>query len=152
MAINIVAKNKKAFHDFQIEERFEAGIVLEGSEVKALRLSRVNLKDSFIRIDNNEMHIYGMHITHLTTSNMHYRSDEKRARKLLLHRKQINKMFAKVSQNGYTIVALKLYFNQKNKAKLEIALAKGKTLYDKRETLKKRDADRQTQAALKHYR
>jgi len=151
MAINIISKNKKAFHEYEILERYEAGIVLEGSEVKALRLSRVNLKDSFVRIDAGEIYVYGMHITHLTTSNMYYRSDEKRARKLLLHKKEIKKLFASVSQKGLSIIPLKIYFNHKNKAKIEISLARGKTLYDKRETLKKRDGDRQAQIAMKKY-
>ncbi len=149
--MKIVATNKKAFHDFEIIEKLEAGIVLEGSEVKAIRAGKVNLKDSFIKIVKGEPFIFGMHISHLSTANPHFKPDEKRPRKLLLHKKEINKLIGKTSEKGYTIVPLKLYFNNKNLAKLEIALAKGKTLHDKREAIKRKIMDREAKAAMKNY-
>ncbi|WP_200763430.1 SsrA-binding protein SmpB [Nitrosophilus alvini] len=149
--MKVIARNKKAFHDFEILERFEAGIVLEGSEVKAIRAGRVNLKDSFIKIVKGEPFIFGMHISHLSTSAAHFRPDEKRPRKLLLHKKEINKLIGKTSEKGLTIVPLKLYFNNRNIAKLEIALAKGKTLHDKREAIKKKMMDKEARAAMKNY-
>ncbi len=149
--MKIVATNKKAYHDFEIIDKYEAGIVLEGSEVKAIRAGRVNLKDSFIKIVKGEPFIFGMHISHLNTANPHFKPDEKRPRKLLLHKKEINKLIGKTSEKGYTIVPLKLYFNKKNLVKLEIALAKGKTLHDKREAIKRKIMEREAKAALKGY-
>jgi len=149
--MKVIATNKKAYHDFEIIEKYEAGIVLEGSEVKAIRAGRVNLKDSFIKIVKGEPFIFGMHISHLNTANPHYKPDEKRPRKLLLHKKEINKLIGKTSEKGYTIVPLKLYFNNKNLVKLEIALAKGKTLHDKREAIKRKILDREAKAAMKNY-
>jgi len=149
--MKVVATNKKAFHDFHILEKYEAGLVLQGSEVKAIRAGRVNLKDSFIKFVKGEPFIFGMHISHLQSANPHFKPDEKRPRKLLLHKKEINKLIGKTSEKGYTIVPLKLYFNHKNIAKLEIALAKGKTLHDKRETLKRKIMDREARAAMKNY-
>lgn len=149
--MKIIATNKKAYHDFEIIEKYEAGIVLKGSEVKAIRAGRVNLKDSFIKIVKGEPFIFGMHISHLNTANPYYKPDEKRPRKLLLHKKEINKLIGKTSEKGYTIVPLKLYFNNKNLVKLEIALAKGKTLHDKREAIKRKIMDREAKAAMKNY-
>ena len=149
---NLVFKNKKAFHDFTILDTYEAGIVLEGSEVKAIREGRVNLKDSFVRIIKNELFLLNTHISHLSTAHTTYRPDERRDRKLLFHRKDINKLAAKVSKDGITIVALKLYFNSKNMVKIQIATAEGKKLHDKREDLKKKTMLRETQIALKSYK
>jgi len=149
---NLVFKNKKAFHDFTILDTYEAGIVLEGSEVKAIREGRVNLKDSFVRIIKNELFLLNTHISHLSTAHTTYRPDERRDRKLLFHRKDINKLAAKVSKDGITIVALKLYFNSKNMVKVQIATAQGKKLHDKREDLKKKTMQRETQIALKSYK
>lgn len=146
-----ISRNKKAFHDYTILEQIEAGVVLKGSEVKSIRLSRVNLKDSFVRIIRGELWLLGSHISYLSTINSHYKPDEKAPRKLLLHRKQIDKLFGQVSQNGLTIVALSLYLNSKNMVKCKIALAKGKNLHDKRETIKKRDADKEARSAMKNY-
>jgi len=148
----VVATNKKAYHDYEILEKYEAGLVLSGSEVKAIRAGRVNLKDSFVKFVKGEPYVFGMHISHLETANPHFRPDEKRPRKLLLHKKEISKLIGKTSEKGYTLVPLRLYFNHKNLAKLEIALAKGKTLHDKRESLKKKILDREAQAAMKRYR
>jgi SsrA-binding protein len=147
-----VARNKKAFHDYEILEKFEAGLALEGSEVKALRAGRVNLKDAFIKIIKNEAFLMNAHISYFETTHSHYKPDERRPRKLLLHRKQINKLHEKTMREGLTIVPLSIYFNHKNLAKAQIALAKGKKLHDKRESLKKREADRAARAAMKDYK
>lgn len=148
---NLVFKNKKAFHDYMILDTIEAGIVLEGSEVKAIRDGRVNLKDSFVRIIKNEIFLLNAHISHLSTAHTTYRPDERRSRKLLIKRKEIDKLFSKVTKDGITIVALKLYFNSKNMVKIQIATAQGKKLHDKREDLKRKTMLRETQTALKNY-
>ena len=149
---NLVFKNKKAFHDFTILETLEAGIVLEGSEVKAIREGRVNLKDSFVRIIKGEVFLLNAHISHLSTTHSTYRPDERRSRKLLLHSKQIDKMYSKVTKDGITLVALKLYFNDKNMIKIEVATAQGKKLHDKREDLKVKTLKRETEQVLKSYK
>jgi SsrA-binding protein len=147
-----VARNKKAYHDYEILEKFEAGLSLQGSEVKALRSGRVNLKDSFVKIIKNEAFLMNAHISYFETTNAHYKPDERRPRKLLLHKKQIVKLMQKSATEGLAIVPLSLYFNHKNLAKVQIALAKGKKLHDKRETLKKRQADRDASSAMKQYK
>lgn len=149
--MKVLVRNKKAFHDYEILEKFEAGVVLKGSEVKALRLGRGNLKDSFVRIIKGEIFLLGAHISYLETTNPYYKPDEKAPRKLLVHKKEIDKLFGKVSKDGLTIVALSLYLNNKNIIKASIALAKGKTLHDKRETLKQKTADRETKAAVANF-
>jgi len=149
---NLVFKNKKAFHDFTILETLEAGIMLEGSEVKAIRDGRVNLKDSFIRIIKGEVFLLNMHISHLSTTHTTYRPDERKDRKLLLHSKQIDKLYVKVTKDGITIVPLKLYFNDKNMVKVQIATAQGKKLHDKREDMKAKTMLRETQNILKNYK
>lgn len=150
--LNLVFKNKKAFHDFNIIEIYEAGICLEGSEVKAIREGRINLKDSHVRVIKNEVFILNLHITHLSTAHSTYRPDERRDRKLLMHRKEINKMFEKVAKEGYTIVPLKMYFNKRNILKVQIATAQGKKLHDKREDLKKKTMQRETAQAIKNWK
>ncbi|EAI9173166.1 SsrA-binding protein SmpB [Campylobacter jejuni] len=150
--MKIIARNKKALFDYSIIERFEAGIVLKGSEVVALRAGRANLKDSFVRIIKNEIFLLNSHISLLHTTHSFYKHEERGARKLLMHRKQIDKLLGKVSIERYTIVALDLYFNTKNKVKATLALAKGKNLHDKRETLKKKQADLEAKAAMKNYK
>ncbi|MCT7645699.1 SsrA-binding protein SmpB [Aliarcobacter butzleri] len=149
---NLVFKNKKAFHDFTILETLEAGIVLEGSEVKAIREGRVNLKDSFVRIIKGEVFLLNAHISHLSTTHSTYRPDERRSRKLLLNSKQIDKMYSKVTKDGITLVALKLYFNDKNMIKIEVATAQGKKLHDKREDLKAKTMKRETEQVLKSFK
>lgn len=152
MAINIIANNKKAFHDYEIIERIETGIVLEGSEVKSIRAGKVNLKESFVRIvKGNEPTIFSMHIGRLSTTQAEYAPDEKRARTLLMHKNESEKWDKRVKLEGLTIVPLKLYFNSKNICKVEIALAKGKKLHDKRESLKEKDAKRRTAQAIKSF-
>lgn len=143
--------NKKVFHDYSVEDIIEVGIELKGSEVKSIRAGRVNLKDSFVRIIKNEVFILNMHISALETTHATYRPDESRDRKLLLHRKQINKFFEKVTKDGYTIVVTKLYFNDKNMVKLNIGIGKGKKLHDKREDLKRKTMQRETQKILKEW-
>ena len=149
---NLVFKNRKAFHDFTILETLEAGILLEGSEVKAIRDGRVNLKDSFVRIIKGEVFLLNMHISHLSTTHTTYRPDERKERKLLLHSKQIDKLYIKVTKDGITIVPLKLYFNDKNMIKVQIATAEGKKLHDKREDLKAKTMLRETQQIMKNYK
>lgn len=149
---NLVFKNRKAFHDYFILDTYEAGVQLKGSEVKAIRDGRVNLKDSFVRIIKGELFLLNMHISHLSTTHTTFRPDERRDRKLLMHKKEIAKLFEKVTKDGITIVPLKLYFNQKNLVKLQIATAQGKKLYDKREDLKAKTMQRETQIALKNYK
>ena len=146
-----IARNKKALFDYEILEKFEAGIVLAGSEVKAVRRGRVNLKDSFVKIIKGEAFLFGAHISHLDTANPYYKPNERRERKLLLHLKEIDKLEQKVAQDGLSIVALSLYFNAKNYAKVQIAFARGKKLHDKRETLKQKDAAREAQSAMKNF-
>jgi SsrA-binding protein len=146
-----IAKNKKAYHDYFIEEKFEAGLVLTGSEVKGLRAGRVNLKDSFIRFIKDEPYLFNAHIGRLETTHHYYGHEERAPRKLLLHKKEIAKLKKAVEREGYTIVPLQLYFNSRNIAKLQIALAKGKQLHDKRHDLKERDQKRDIARALKDY-
>ena len=146
-----VARNKKAFHDYEILERLEAGIVLQGSEVKAIRQSRVNLKDSFVKIIKGEAFLLNAHISHLSTANLNYAPNERAPKKLLLHMKQLRKWDIKVAKDGLTIVPLSIYFNAKNLAKVEIALARGKNEHDKRESLKEKDAQREAKTAIKNY-
>lgn len=144
-----IAKNKKAFFDFEILEKFEAGIVLTGSEVKAVRNARVNLKDSFCRFIKGELWLLNAHISHMDYTNPHFKPEPTRARKLLLHDKQLDKLYGKVSKQGLTVVALKIYFNRRNLCKVQIALAKGKKKHDKRETLKKKTMDMEAKQAVK---
>ncbi len=146
-----IARNKKAYHDFEILEDIEAGLELKGSEVKSIRLGRVNLKDSYVRIIKNEVYLIGCHVTYMESVNTHFKPEEKRDRKLLLHRKQIDKLFGKISRDGLTMVALSLYLNAKNKVKVKIALARGKALHDKREALKRKEADREAKVAMKKF-
>ena len=150
MSINIIAKNKKAYHDYEILEKFEAGIVLQGSEVKALRAKRANLKDGYCRFIKGELFLMNVHIAHLSTTNQNYVLDSRTPRKLLLHKKELEKLFAKVGREGLTIVPLMIYFNERNKAKTSIGLAKGKQLHDKRHEMKKKTLDREAQQAMKN--
>lgn len=147
-----IAKNKKAYHDYFIEEKFEAGLVLRGSEVKGIRARRVNLKDSFIKFVKGEPTLFNAHIGRLETTNHFYGHEERGARKLLLHKKQIAKMLKAVTRDGYTIVPLQLYFNDRNIAKLQIAIAKGKQTHDKRNDLKEKDQKREMQRAQKDFK
>ncbi|MEA1917288.1 MAG: SsrA-binding protein SmpB [Campylobacterota bacterium] len=146
-----IAKNKKAYFDYEIEEKFEAGIVLKGSEVKAAREARVNIKDSFVKIVKGEAFLFNAHISLLATTNHYYGHEERGDRKLLLHKKQLEKLNKKVNTDGMTIVPLSFYFNDRNKIKVQIGIAKGKKLYDKRESLKQKSMARDVARAMKEY-
>ena len=146
-----IAKNKKAYHDYFIEEKFEAGLVLMGSEVKGIRAHRVNLKDSFIRFVKGEAYLFNAHIGRLETTHHYYTHEERGSRKLLLHKKELAKMKKAVEKDGFTIVALQLYFNARNLVKIQIAIAKGKQLHDKRQDLKQKDMKRDIARAMKDY-
>jgi len=150
MAINLIAQNKKARHEYEILEKFEAGIVLQGSEVKALRARRANLNDAYCRFIKGELYLVNAHIGHLETTNRNFSKDERAPRILLLHKKELDKLYGKISKDGLTIVPLSIYFNERNLAKVSIALAKGKKLHDKRETLKRKTLDREAQKAMKN--
>jgi SsrA-binding protein len=145
--IKIVTENRKARHDYFIEETYEAGIVLTGTEVKSLRAGRVNLKDSYAQVENGEMFLFNMHISPYEQGNR-FNVDPVRPRKLLLHKREINSLFGKVKQQGLTLVPLKVYF-KKGRAKVELALAKGKKVYDKRRAMAERDAQREMARALR---
>ena len=146
-----IAKNKKAYFDYFLEEKFEAGLVLAGSEVKGIRAKRVNLKDSFIRFVQGEPFLFNAHIGRLETTHHFYAHEERGSRKLLLHKKQIEKMLKAVTRDGYTIVPLQMYFNDRYLVKIQIAIAKGKQLHDKRADLKEKDMKRDVQRTLKDY-
>jgi SsrA-binding protein len=145
--IKIVSKNPKAFHDYFVEERFEAGIELAGTEVKSVRLGKVNLKDSFCHFKNGEMFVYGMHISPYEQGNI-FNKDPMRPRKLLMHKREILKLYAKIKQDGYSLVPLSVYFKNSH-VKVEIGLAKGKKLHDKRDAAAAKDAKREIDRAMK---
>jgi len=143
-----IADNKKAFHDYFIEERFEAGLALEGWEVKAIRASRVQIKEAYVVLRRGEVFVIGMHISALPTASTHIRADPTRTRKLLLHAAEINKLIGKVERAGFTLVPLDLHY-KKGRIKLEIGLAKGKKQHDKREDEKKKDWEREKQRLMR---
>lgn len=146
-SIKLIANNKKAFHDYFIEDKFEAGISLAGTEVKSLRMGKCSIKESFIRIENGEVMIYGMHISPYEKGNI-FNKDPLRPRKLLMHKYEIHKVEGKMTAKGYTIVPLQVYFKG-SLVKVEIALARGKKLYDKRASMAARDSKREVERALK---
>ncbi len=145
--IKLIANNKKAYHDYFIEDKFEAGIALAGTEVKSLRMGKCSLKESFIRVEKGEVWIYNMHISPYEKGNI-FNKDPLRIRKLLLNRREINKIEGKMTQKGYTIVPLQAYFKG-SLVKLEIALARGKKLYDKRDSIAKKDMRRESERDFK---
>lgn len=145
--MKLVANNKKAYHDYFIEEKYEAGLVLHGTEVKSLRMGKCSVKEAFIRIENGEVFIYGMHISPYEKGNI-FNKDPLRVKKLLLHKQQIRKLIGNSSEKGYTIVPLQVYFRD-GKAKIEIGLAKGKKLYDKRQDIAKKDQRREAERDFK---
>lgn len=146
-SIKLIANNKKARFDYFIEDTYEAGLSLVGTEVKSLRQGHCNLKESFIRIDKGEVFVYGMHISPYEKGNI-FNKDPLRIRKLLLNRREINKLSAQIAQKGYTIVPLKVYFKG-SLAKMEIGLARGKKLYDKRDDIAKKDMRREAEKEFK---
>lgn len=146
--IKLVAKNPVAYHNFNIEDKYEAGIVLTGTEIKSIRKGMVNLKDSYANFKNGECYIYSMHISPYEHGNI-FNRDPLRDRKLLLNKRELNKIFGKVKQDGYSLVPISLYFKG-SYVKLEIGLGKGKKLYDKRQDIAKKDAERRLQKALRN--
>lgn len=146
-----IAVNKKAKFDYELLDLYEAGIVLLGSEVKAIRAGRVNLKDSYCRFIKGELWLLNAHISYLDTANPHYKPDTTRARKLLMHSLQLDKIESKIAKGGFAVVPTKIYFNSKNFCKVQIAVAKGKKLHDKREVLKKKTMDKEAKQAMKNF-
>ena len=143
-----IIENRKAFHDFFIEERHEAGIILEGWEVKAIRAGRSNIKEAYVIVRNEELFLFGMHISPLPSASTHVHADPVRTRKLLMHKKEISRLIGKVERAGFTLVPINLHF-VKGRIKLEIGLAKGKKQHDKREDEKKKDWDREKQRLMR---
>jgi len=146
--MKIVAQNRKAFHDYSIEETTEAGMVLTGTEVKSLRDGKANLKDSYVIIKDSEVYLLNCHISPYSHGNI-MNHDPLRTRKLLLHKKEIVKLQGKTAQKGYSLIPLKIYFKE-GRAKVEVGLAKGKRQFEKRETIKKKEADREIERAMKN--
>ncbi len=145
--MKLVANNKKAYHDYFIDDTYEAGIVLHGTEVKSLRLGKCSIKESFIRVEKGEVFVYGMHISPYEKGNI-FNKDPLRVKKLLLHKVEISKLTGKVAEKGCTLVPLQVYFKD-GKAKMQIGLARGKKLYDKREDIAKKDERRATEREFK---
>lgn len=144
----IIAQNKTAYHNYNIENTLEAGIVLTGTEIKSIRNGKVNIKDTYVNIKNGEVFIYGMHISPYEFGNI-YNKDPLRTRKLLLNKNEINKLYGMIKQKGVSIIPIKLYFKG-NKVKLEIGIGKGKKLFDKRQDIAKKDAEIKIRRALKN--
>ena len=146
-AVKLVANNKKAYHDYFTDEKYEAGLVLHGTEVKSLRMGKCSIKEAWVRIQDGEVWVYGMHISPYEKGNI-FNKDPLRPRKLLMHKAEIDKLLGKVKEKGITLVPLQVYFKN-GRAKLEIGLARGKKLYDKREELAKRDMRREAEREFK---
>ena len=147
-AVKVIANNKKAFHDYFIEEKFEAGIELAGTEVKSIRLGNVNLKDSFCLVKDGEISVLGMHISPYEKGNI-FNKDPRRTRRLLMHKREIMRLFGRIKQDGYSLIPLSVYFRGP-RVKLELDLARGKKLYDKRASAASRDAKREMDRAMKN--
>jgi SsrA-binding protein len=143
----LIANNKKAYHEYFIEETYEAGISLHGTEVKSMRMGKCSIKESFIRIENGEVFVYGMHVSPYEKGNI-FNKDPLRVKKLLLHKSEINKLAGKVAEKGYTLVPLQVYFKN-GKVKTQVGLARGKKLYDKREAIAKKDQRREMERDFK---
>ncbi|SDX37318.1 SsrA-binding protein [Collimonas sp. OK242] len=146
-----IIDNKKVFHDYFIEERFEAGMELHGWEVKSIRAGRANLKESYVIVRNGEIYLFGAHISALLSASSHVHPEAVRTRKLLLHAEEIKKLIIKVERSGYTLVPINLHY-LRGRIKCEIGLAKGKKQHDKRDTERQRDGEREVQAAMKQHR
>ena len=146
-AQKLIANNKKAFHDYFIDETYEAGVALHGTEVKSMRMGKCSIKESFIRIENEEVFVYGMHVSPYKKGNI-FNKDPLRVKKLLMHKYEINKLAGKIAEKGYTLVPLQVYFKE-GKVKVEVGLARGKKLYDKREDIAKKDVRRETEREFK---
>lgn len=146
-SMKLVANNKKAYHDYFIEEKYETGIVLHGTEVKSLRLGKCSIKESFIKIEGGEVFVYGMHVSPYEKGNI-FNKDPLRVKKLLMHKLEIRKLAGKLTEQGYTLVPLRVYFKE-GRGKVEIGLAKGKKLYDKRQVIAKKDQKREAEKEFK---
>lgn len=146
-SIKLIANNKKAYHDYFVDDTYEAGISLHGTEVKSLRMGRCSIKEAFIRIENGEVYVYGMHISPYEKGNI-FNRDPLRPKKLLMHKDEIRKLTGKISEKGFTIVPLQVYFKD-GRAKIEIGLARGKKLYDKRQDIAKKDQRREAEKEFK---
>lgn len=146
-SMKLIANNKKAYHDYFIEDKIEAGICLHGTEVKSLRMGKCSIKESFIRVEKEEVFVYGMHISPYEKGNI-FNKDPLRVKKLMLHKSEIRKLQGKMSEKGYTLVPLQVYFKG-GLVKVEIGLARGKKLYDKRESIAKRDQKREAEKEFK---
>lgn len=146
--VKVITRNKKAFHDYEITDTYEAGLVLMGSEIKSIRAGHVNIRDGYIQEQRGELWLLGVHVSPYEQANMFGHTDPTRPRKLLLHKKEIAQILTWIRENTYTAVPTRLYL-KRGRAKIEVGLARGKKLYDKRQTKAKRDADRQVQRALK---
>ena len=143
----LIANNKKAYHDYFIDETYEAGVALHGTEVKSMRMGKCSIKESFIRIENGEVYVYGMHVSPYEKGNI-FNKDPLRVKKLLMHKYEINKLAGKIAEKGYTLVPLQVYFKD-DKAKVEVGLARGKKLYDKRQDIAKKDQRREAEREFK---
>ena len=149
MGIKIVCQNKKAFHDYHIDARFEAGMELSGPEVKSLRAGKANLKDGYVQIDDRgELRMFNVHISQYTYATQNP-NDPMRARKLLMHKREIKKLIGKLQEKGLALIPLKIYFKENGKAKVELGLARGKKMYDKRASIKQRESDRELQRVMR---
>ena len=146
-SMKLVANNKKAYHDYFVDEKIEAGLVLHGTEVKSLRMGKCSIKESFIRMENGEMFIYGMHISPYEKGNL-FNREPLRVKKLLLHKAEINKLLGKIKETGFTIIPLQVYFKE-GRAKVEIGVCRGKKLYDKRQDIAKKDQKREAEKEFK---
>ena len=146
-AMKLVANNKKAYHDYFIEEKYEAGLALHGTEVKSLRMGKCSIKEAYVRIENGEAFVYGMNVSPYEKGNI-FNKDPLRTRKLLMHKFEIRKLAGRMAEQGYTIVPLQVYFKD-GRAKIEIGLAKGKKLYDKRQDIARKDQKREAEKELK---
>ena len=146
-AQKLVANNKKAYHDYFIDEKYEAGLVLHGTEVKSMRLGKCSIKESFVRIENNEVWVYSMHVSPYEKGNL-FNRDPLRPKKLLMHKEEIRKLTSKLAEKGFTLVPLEVYFKH-GRAKVELGLARGKKLYDKRADIAKKDQRRETEREFK---
>lgn len=143
----LIANNKKAYHDYFIDETYEAGVALHGTEVKSMRMGKCSIKESFIRIENGEVFVYGMHVSPYEKGNI-FNKDPLRIKKLLMHKYEINKLQGKIKEKGYTLVPLQVYFKD-GKVKVEVGLARGKKLYDKREAIARKDQKREAEKEFK---
>ena len=146
-SVKLVANNKKAYHDYFIDDTFEAGIELYGTEVKSIRMGKCSIKESFIKIENGQVYVYGMHVSPYEKGNI-FNKDPLRIRKLLLHRAEIRRLLSKIKEKGYTLVPLKVYFKG-SLVKVEMGLARGKKLYDKRDDIAKKDARREIERGFR---